>query len=125
MVRRIINFILKHFKKRLFGMKKQSPAIAFFKRESKKYLLDSKRWEELQNLAFKQNWKCVYSGDTLEPAKNMSLDHKLPKEKYPELTNDISNFQWVTIYVNRAKSDMPEEEFLQLCLRIVKNKGVK
>ena len=59
-----------------------------------------------------QNYTCPYTGEKLVPGLNCSLDHKLPRSRYPELTNDISNLEWTTILVNRSKYTMTKEEYI-------------
>ena len=63
----------------------------WYKGIANKRLKDSSRWQELKDIAIKQNYICPYSGDTLIPGTNMSIDHILPISKNPELEFDINN----------------------------------
>ena len=66
-----------------------------------------------------QNWKCPISGRLLVLGVNASIDHILPKSKYPEKAQDIENIQWVDKNVNYAKYDLTQDELVQLCREIV------
>jgi 5-methylcytosine-specific restriction endonuclease McrA len=48
---------------------------------------------------------------------NASLDHKIPKCLGGG--DNTENLQWVTLDVNTAKWDRTEEQFLELCGKIV------
>lgn len=62
-----------------------------------------------------QEYRCPYSGVLLVPGDNCSLDHVLPKCRYPERAKDIDNLQWVLTDVNHAKAHMTHEEFVTMC----------
>lgn len=68
-----------------------------------------------------QNGRCVYTGEVLVPGVNASLDHKIPKSLGG--SNDVGNLQWVTKEVNTAKWDRTEDQFLELCRKIVSHRG--
>lgn len=80
---------------------------------------------ELKELIEAQNYTCPYTGIRLVPGVNASLDHVLPISRYPELGADISNLEWVSLEVNLAKRDKTREEFIELCVTILKNRGYK
>lgn len=65
-----------------------------------------------------QNGKCKLSGRSLEIARkvpnSLSIDKIDPSKGYVE-----GNVQWVTIQVNRAKSDLAAEDLLLLCKDIL------
>lgn len=84
----------------------------FFKRFSLQNFGKTSLWEELKHLMESQRYKCSYTGEPLLLGVNASVDHRLPKSKYPELKNDLGNIQWVTTTVNRMKRDLLPEEFL-------------
>jgi 5-methylcytosine-specific restriction endonuclease McrA len=62
--------------------------------------------------SFKKQSVCPYSGRKLEVGRNLSLDHRIAKSNGG--TNDLDNLQWVDRYVNLAKHDMSENDFLAL-----------
>ncbi len=86
---------------------------------SHKYLGTKKRWVELKDKLEEQNYKCHYSGVELILGINASVDHTKPSIKYPELKNDIDNIKWVDIRVNRMKRELDEDEFIDLCKKII------
>jgi hypothetical protein len=51
----------------------------------------------------------------------MSLDHIKPCSKFPELSKDINNVQWVTKWANAAKWDLTTEEFIAQCKQVYEN----
>ena len=76
----------------------------------------AKRWMELMDLFDKQNRRCAYSNIPLTLRKNAQLDHIVPKSKGGE--NVIDNLHWVHRTVNRMKSCMDEDSFLDLIIKI-------
>ena len=86
---------------------------------AKNYLGDTNRSQELKDILNKQNGKCAYSGLPITIGVNASLDHIIPKSKGG--SNDVTNLQWTTKYVNKMKSDMEAQEFISLCRLIVEN----
>jgi hypothetical protein len=59
--------------------------------------------EALKQLLIDQDYKCPYSGATLIIGVNTSIDHIVPKSRGG--TNDMSNLQWVDLYINKMKLD--------------------
>lgn len=96
----------------------------------KHYLMDTAnrhlgtttRWEELEKLLIKQEYKCPYTGNELVLGKNASIDHIKPLSKFPELNYDIDNLQWVDNRINFIKSNNTEEDFLSLIKQIYEYK---
>ena len=74
--------------------------------------------EKLKSILVSQNYTCPYSGRTLTIGKNASVDHIQPRSKFPHLTGEISNMEWVDEDVNRAKRTMSREEFISMCVQI-------
>jgi hypothetical protein len=72
-------------------------------------------WKRIRELLEHQNYICPYTGKVLIIGVNASVDHKLPRSRYPELVGDISNYEWVDEDVNRAKRSMTRDEFVLLC----------
>ena len=77
-------------------------------------------WKELEELAEKEDYVCVLTGDKLVAGVNMSLDHIKPISKYPELVNDLDNMQWVTKWANISKYDITVKDFILNCSKVVK-----
>jgi len=93
----------------------------FFKNASLNRLGCYKYAKTLQALAERQNYTCPLTGDKLVPTVNMSLDHIKPCSKFPELSKDINNVQWVTKWANAAKWDLTTEEFIAQCKQVYEN----
>lgn len=72
-------------------------------------------WKKIKLLLELQNYICPYTGKKLVIGVNASVDHKLPRSKYPDLVGDISNYEWVDEDVNRAKRAMTKDEFISMC----------
>jgi hypothetical protein len=68
---------------------------------------------------------CYLTGEyiDLKDMKNYSLDHIVPMSKGGKSTLD--NLGLTTKQANQAKSDLTKEEFLALCLRVVKHNGYR
>jgi 5-methylcytosine-specific restriction endonuclease McrA len=62
----------------------------------------------------KQNYLCPYTKEKLIPGVNCSLDHILPRSRYPKLVTDLTNLEWTTILVNKSKYNMTKKEYLSL-----------
>lgn len=77
-----------------------------------------KYWRILLTKLEQQQWRCIYSGDTIVLGVNDSTDHIAPKSRRPDLAKDPSNIQWVTRTVNRLKDNLTHNEFLDLIHRI-------
>lgn len=59
----------------------------------------------------------------MEPGyKRVSLDHRVPRARGGDDT--IENLRWVSFAANRAKSALTDEEFLEMCRRVVATLGV-
>lgn len=65
-----------------------------------------------------QNYKCPYTGEDLILGDNAWIDHIMPRSRFPELSNDIDNIEWLTGKVNRMKQDRTPKEFLSLIKKI-------
>jgi len=60
-----------------------------------------------------QNGKCWYSHKDLIPGANTGLDHQTPSSRGGR--DELPNFRWVTVQVNRMKNDMTHDEFVAFC----------
>lgn len=74
-----------------------------------------KYWKNLQELANKQKYKCIYTDELLVPGSNMSLDHIKSRKDRPDLINDITNVQWITQQMNQIKNELSHDNFIKLC----------
>lgn len=61
-----------------------------------------------------QKYQCFYTGLTLTPGLNASIEHIKPRSTSPELILDLDNICWVRTEVNRMRSNLPFDEFLRL-----------
>ena len=90
----------------------------YLKSVSSRHFGSEIRHVDLLDILKKQDFRCAYSGNILILGENASLDHILPKVKYPEKAQDIKNVQWVISDVNKMKSDFNEERFVELITAI-------
>jgi hypothetical protein len=75
---------------------------------------------ELEKLFNDQDGKCALTGDLLEYeqyADNARCDHNVPVCRGGVSTTD--NLQWVTATINAAKGKMTNEEFVEMCRKVV------
>jgi len=56
---------------------------------------------------------CPYTGKALVIGENASCDHVIPISRGG--THDGTNLQWVDAQINRMKTDMTHDEFVQMC----------
>lgn len=84
---------------------------------------DKQEKEHLANLLLKklklQNHQCAYTGRLLVAGVNLSLDHVLPKSKFPESKQSIDNLVWVDLSCNVAKNNLLPNDFLSMCEDVV------
>lgn len=80
---------------------------------------DRTKWKELKYLIEQQNYKCSYTGITLIPGVNASIDHIIPRSLGG--SNELSNLQWVDLSINKMKADILPERFLEL-INLIKTK---
>ena len=70
----------------------------------------------LYDLLSQQEFKCGLTGEALTP-ENATLDHITPRKNGGD--SSISNLQWVTKQANGAKGTMAQDEFIEICQRVV------
>lgn len=70
------------------------------------------RWTE-------QGGVCKYSGRILTLGVNASIDHIMPRVRFPEIARSPENLAWADREVNRMKGEMTDKEFIELCRIIV------
>jgi 5-methylcytosine-specific restriction endonuclease McrA len=71
--------------------------------------------QQIIGILAKQEYRCALSGVPLIP-ESSTLDHKHPISLGG--TDDIENLQWLHVDVNRAKGNMPHEDFVLMCKRV-------
>lgn len=76
--------------------------------------------QQLSKLWKKQRGICALTGVRLD--RNAELDHIIPRAKGGK--DNIENLRWVTMCVNRAKRDMLDGDFFDLCLAVVNYRGI-
>jgi len=62
-----------------------------------------------------QNGLCALSGRKLD--RQAHIDHILPVSRGG--TNEASNLQWLDPMINQAKSNMTDQEFLDMCKQVI------
>lgn len=90
----------------------------YFQSKSYSHFNSKKYWRVLREILIKQEYKCVYTKETLS-FENMSLDHKISINDNPSLKYCINNVHWVTKKVNRMKHKLSNNDFLNTCKLIV------
>tara|TARA_R110002051_G_scaffold175164_3_gene245212 strand:- start:604 stop:1188 length:585 start_codon:yes stop_codon:yes gene_type:complete len=91
----------------------------YYKKTAFSRVGSSDHWNLLRDKAHEQKMLCAISGEGLIPGVNMSLDHIKPESVYPDSKNDVNNVQWVTKWVNVAKSNLDMDDFIKRCCNIV------
>jgi len=84
---------------------------------ARSWLDGAHRADDLKQLLEDQNFKCPYTGRSLEIGRNAVIDHINPRSRGGG--GDLKNLQWVDDEVNRAKTSMTHEEFIALCRLVV------
>jgi hypothetical protein len=75
---------------------------------------------ELERLFHEQGGRCALTGDVLsyqEYTDNARCDHKVPVSLGGKSMKE--DLQWVTATVNAAKGQMTNEEFVEMCRKVV------
>tara|TARA_R110000803_G_scaffold209344_1_gene278831 strand:- start:98 stop:394 length:297 start_codon:yes stop_codon:yes gene_type:complete len=77
--------------------------------------------EYLQRLIEKQNFRCALSGVTLTPIKTVKKSsHNCSVDRIDSDKGYIKgNVQWVETKINIAKHIQTQEEFVEMCKRVV------
>jgi hypothetical protein len=86
----------------------------YFQQASYLHTRNKNRWKEFKNLLEAQNFICPISGRKLIPGKNASVDHILPKSKFPSLSKDTMNMRWVDVNINHMKNNLTDDEFNEI-----------
>jgi 5-methylcytosine-specific restriction endonuclease McrA len=84
----------------------------FWAKACKLRKMGAANYTELARLWKKQRGLCALTGRRLS-RENAELDHKIPKSRGGG--DEIDNLQWVTVEANRAKRDLTDGEFAELC----------
>ena len=94
----------------------------WFQYVSKAHLGTMRRGKEVEELLRKQEYKCAYTGLTLTPALDASVDHIIALSTDAEQYNKIENLQWIHLDINRMKNNHSEEVFLKFIKLIYENR---
>lgn len=100
-------------RERLNATRREWHGIRFFYVRAKR--LPDVTAKQLASLWRQQRGLCALTGERLD--RTAELDHKLPRARGGG--HELTNLQWVTAKVNRAKRDLTDAEFLTLCLTCV------
>lgn len=73
-------------------------------------------YAELKARLEAQQYRCAYTGETLIPGVNASIDHLIPRSRGG--SNTPENLHWVSFRINVMKGDMTHDEFLAACALI-------
>lgn len=71
---------------------------------------------QLLQLVEDQEYCCALTGDSIEEAKDASLDHINPKSNGGG--DEIENLQWVLREINDMKGTLTQERFIELCCKV-------
>jgi hypothetical protein len=93
----------------------------YFTQKSAQQLKTTSHWQDLKKMLEQQEYRCPYTGNILVLGLNTAIDHKYPKKRFPELSTDISNIQWIDKRVNLVKNDLTHQEFIDLCKLVASN----
>lgn len=86
----------------------------YLKHMSGKHLGSYHKWQILLDMLYRNDWRCVYSGEKLEPGKNLSFDHLDPIARFPDRKHDATNIVPCTKSINLMKRDMTRSEFVEM-----------
>lgn len=78
---------------------------------------------ELKALWHKQGGLCALSRIKLIPCRNASLDHIVPVSRGGKSV--IANLRWTATRVNRARDNMTDAEFVEMCRAVVETSSRK
>lgn len=90
----------------------------YMKNRSRSILGSIEYCDELLSRLKNQNYICPYTGDKIIIGINDSIDHILPRSRFPELSKDINNVHWVSRTTNQMKLNYTEKEFKILIKKI-------
>jgi len=93
----------------------------FLRRLAGTYLKNPDLGFKLERKLMDQEYKCPYSGKILVLGVNASIDHIYPQSRFPDKKYDLSNLEWVDLYINLLKRDMTKDEFISLIRNIHSN----
>lgn len=86
----------------------------YLKKLSREHLGTTEAWVFLKQKLENQNYRCAYIGEFLVLGNNASVDHILPRIRFPEHKFSKDNVAWTTLDVNLAKRNFTKEEFLSM-----------
>lgn len=92
----------------------------YFKSLAQRNLQDMTKWELIRDIFYAQEERCYFTGKKLVLGINASIDHLQPTSRCPELMKSVENIRWVDKDINRIKSDLTSDEFIELCKTIAR-----
>lgn len=95
--------------------------IDYLKAKSIQFTGSVENYKLIKEKLEQQNYLCKYSNKKIILGVNASLDHILPKSRYPEKEKDPNNLVWVDTHINIMKNNMSYEEFVDLCKLVLKH----
>ena len=75
----------------------------------------------MRELVESQGYRCALTGEEMTPS-TATVDHKTPLTRGGE--HALENAQAVMDYVNTAKGQMTNEEFIAMCRAVVRTHGM-
>lgn len=97
--------------------------ICTVKKSAYDHLGSASRYKELFTILEKQQYLCPYTGEQLIIGENASVEHILPRSRFPGVAQDITNLEWVSITVNEMKGALTRDEFLAMVRLIYEHTG--
>ncbi len=89
----------------------------WFKMKARDAMGTSEFYGDLWVMLEKQNFKCAYSGISIEPGINASIDHMKPRSKGG--LDTLDNLVWCDYNVNMMKRDLTAKDFIIFCRKIL------
>jgi len=91
----------------------------WFQKTARSRLGSQKYWRLLIKKLEDQHHTCPYTGVRLIPGENAWLDHIYPVSRFPEISSDPNNVEWVCREINEMKRDRTRAEFLDYITHIL------
>ena len=84
-------------------------------------------WPLLARMWVQQKGRCYYTGVRMTLGRNASIDHILPRSRFPELEKHGDNICWCLTSINLAKGAETDTEFNQsftpVCIGWLEQRG--
>ncbi len=95
----------------------------YLRASARRHLGSSRHWHVLLEKLEAQDYRCPYTGDKLILGVTASVDHIMPRSRFPELAHDPKNVEWITREINEFKRDRTPEELMALLHRIIEHRA--